>query len=77
MDRMPPRHAFRLEDLRAWHAVEAECSSCRHQAVIDHARLIQGRSNPMRLADLETGLRCRRCGRRGGHTISVSLRPRD
>jgi hypothetical protein len=77
MDRMPPRYAFRLEDLRTWHVLEAKCLSCRHQAAIDHARLIQGRPNSMRLADVETSLRCRRCGRRGGHTITVSLRPRD
>jgi hypothetical protein len=74
MDRMPPRYAFRLEDLRAWHVVEAECGSCRHRAVIDHASLTHGRSGSMRLADLETRLRCCRCG---GHSLTVSLRPRD
>ena len=77
MEKMPPRYAFRLEDLRVWRVVEAECPSCRHRAVIDHARLTHGRPNSMRLADLEMKLCCRRCGRRGGHTLSVRLRPRD
>lgn len=77
MDKMPPRYAFRLEDLRAWHVVEAAWDSCRHRAVIEHASLTHGRTGSMRLADLETKLRCQRCGRRGGHTLTVSLRPRD
>ena len=80
MDKMPPRYAFRVEDLRAWHVVEAECGGCRHRAVIEHASLTHGRPSSMRLTDLETKLRCRRCGRRGrrgGHSLTVSLRPRD
>jgi hypothetical protein len=77
MDRIPPRYAFRLGDLRAWHVVETACCSCRHRAVIDHTSLTHGRPSSMRLADLETRLRCRRCGRRGGHTLTISLRPRD
>jgi hypothetical protein len=77
MDRMPPRYAFWLEDLRHWHVVEASCTKCSHRAVIDHASLTHGRPGLMLLSDLEKKLRCRRCGRRGGHTISVSLRPRD
>jgi hypothetical protein len=77
MDEMPPRYAFRLEDLRVWHLVETTCPSCRHQAVINHASLTHGRPNHARLVDLEPKLRCRRCGRRGGHTLTVRLRPRD
>ena len=77
MPELPPRYAFRLEDLRVWHEVEAACRSCRHRAVIDHASLTYGRPNHARLVDLEMKLRCRRCGRRGGHTLTVSLRPRD
>ncbi|HEY3910154.1 MAG TPA: hypothetical protein VGM07_09705 [Stellaceae bacterium] len=75
MDKIPPRYA--LEDLRAWHVVEAACDSCRHRAVIDHASLTRGRRSSTRLADLEMRLRCQRCGRRGGHTLTVSLRPPD
>ena len=74
---MPPRYAFRLEDLRAWHVVKAAYDRCRHRAAIDHASLTHGRPDSTRLADLETKLRCRRGGRRGGHTLTVSLRPRD
>jgi DNA-directed RNA polymerase subunit RPC12/RpoP len=71
------RYAFRLEDLRTWHVVEAACPYCRHRAAIDHARLGRGRPPFTRLADLEMKLRCRRCGRRRGHALSLSLRPRD
>jgi len=77
MEKMPPRCAFRLDDLRTWHVVEAACAGCRHRAVIDHASLTRGRPGAMRLADLEMKLRCCRCGRRGGHSLAVSLRPRD
>ena len=77
MGKMPPRYAFRLDDLRAWHVVEAACDSCRHRATLDHASLTRGRPSSMRLTDLETRLRCQRCGRRGGHTLTVSLRPRS
>jgi hypothetical protein len=77
MAKLPPRYAFRLEDLRTWHVVEAACPTCRHRAAIDHASLTRGRPSSMRLAELETKLRCRHCGRRGGHTLTVSLRPRD
>jgi hypothetical protein len=77
MDKVPPRYAFRVEDLRAWHVVEAACGGCRHRAVIEHASVSRGRPGSTRLADLERKLRCRRCGRRGGHTLTVSLRPRD
>ena len=73
----PPCCAFRLEDLRAWHVVEAACPHCRHRAAIDHAHLGRGHPPYTRLADLEMKLRCRLCGRRGGHALSLSLRPRD
>ena len=52
MPKLPPRYAFRLEDLRVWHVVEAACPSCRHRAVIDHPRLTYGRPSHMRLVDL-------------------------
>ena len=32
--REPPRYDFRLEDLRAWHLVEASCRRCRHKATM-------------------------------------------
>jgi len=37
-----------------WHLVEAACPHCRHRAVIEHARLTNGRPNHMRLVDFET-----------------------
>ena len=77
MPELPPRYAFRLEDLRRWHVVEAVCPTCRHRAAIDHGRLTNGRPNHMRLADLEMKLRCLQCGCRGGHKLTVRLRPRD
>jgi hypothetical protein len=58
MPKLPPRCVFRLEDLRVWHVVEAACPTCRHRAVIDHARLSRGRPNSRRLVDLEMKLRC-------------------
>ena len=58
MPKLPPRYAFRLDDLRVWHVVEAACPCCRHRAVIDHARLTRGRSGSMKLVDLEMKLRC-------------------
>jgi hypothetical protein len=39
---LPPRYAFRLEDLRVWHIVEAACPVCRHRAVTTHTRLTNG-----------------------------------
>ena len=47
---------------------------CRHRAVIDHARLMNGRPKHIRLVDLEGRLLCQRCGHRGGHTLTVRMR---
>ena len=30
-NRLPPRYAFRLEDLRVWHLVRVSCRMCRHK----------------------------------------------
>jgi hypothetical protein len=77
MPELPPHYAFRLEDLRAWHLVEASCRQCRHRAPVDHEFLRRGRPPYMRLADLERALRCLRCGARGQASLAVRLRPRD
>jgi hypothetical protein len=77
MTELPPRYAFRLEDLRAWHLVEASCAKCRHRAVIPHQLLTHGRPNYTRLYDLERKLRCQRCGARGRSSLAVRPRPRD
>jgi hypothetical protein len=74
---MPPRYAFRLEDLRVFHFVRASCLACGHKATIANAMLLQGRPNHTRLMDLERHLRCQRCGVRGKASLDVELRPRD
>jgi len=73
----PPRYAFRLDDLRAFHLVQASCHACAHKAVIPHTKLLQGRPGYTRLTSLERQLRCRKCGARGRASLEVVLRPRD
>jgi hypothetical protein len=41
---MPPRYAFRLEDLRVFHQVRASCRACGHKAIVTNATLLQGRA---------------------------------
>ena len=72
MREFPPRYDFRLEDLRAWHLVEA---FCRRRTTVAHESLMRGRPNYTRLFDLERALRCRRCGIRG--QASLVVRPRS
>jgi hypothetical protein len=45
--------------------------------VIEHHALNHGRPGYARLVDLQHKLRCRRCGARGGHDLTVAARPRD
>ena len=66
---MPPRYAFRLEDLRVFHLVRASCHACGHKAIVPNAALLQERP--------ERQLRCRKCGARGKASLDVELRPRD
>jgi len=42
---VPPRYAFRLEDLRVFHFVRASCHACGHKAIIANAALLQGRKS--------------------------------
>jgi hypothetical protein len=74
---LPPRYAFRLEDLRVFHLVRASCHACAHKAVIPHAKLLQGRPGYTRLMSLELRLHCRNCGARGRASLEVVFRPRD
>jgi hypothetical protein len=76
-DTVPPRYAFRLEDLRVFHFVRASCHACGHKAIIPNAALLQGRPGYTRLMSLERQLRCRKCGVRGKASLDVELRPRD
>ena len=39
---MPPRYAFRLEDLRVFHQVRATCHACGRKSIIPNATLLQG-----------------------------------
>jgi hypothetical protein len=74
---VPPRYAFRLEDLRAFHLVRASCHVCAHKAIIPSAMLLQGRPGYTRLMSLERQLCCRKCGARGRASLEVVFRPRD
>ena len=74
---MPPRYAFRLEDLRVFHQVRASCRACGHKAIIPNTALLQGRSGYTRLMSLERQLRCAKCGARGKASLDVKFRPRD
>ena len=74
---VPPRYAFRLEDLRVFHFVRASCLACGHKAIIPNAALLQGRPGYTRLMSLERQLRCQKCGAKGMASLDVELRPRD
>jgi DNA-directed RNA polymerase subunit RPC12/RpoP len=74
---VPPRYAFRLEDLRVFHFVRARCHACGHKAVIPNAALLQGRPGYTRLISLERQLRCQKCGTKGKASLDVEFRPRD
>jgi DNA-directed RNA polymerase subunit RPC12/RpoP len=74
---VPPRYAFRLEDLRAFHLVRVSCHACGRKATIPNATLLQGRPGYTRLISLERQLRCRKCGTKGKASLDVEFRPRD
>jgi ribosomal protein L37E len=74
---LPPRYAFRLEDLRVFHLVRASCHACGHKAIIRNAVLLQWRPGYTRLMALERQLRCRNCGARGKASLDVQFRPHD
>jgi len=73
---VPPRYAFRLEDLRSFHLVVASCHACVRKALIPNAALTQGRPGYTRLIELERQLRCQKCGVRGRASLEVVFRPR-
>ena len=74
---MPPRYAFRLDDLRAFHLVRASCHACGHKAILPNATLLQDRPGYTRLMSLERQLRCQKCGARGKASLDVEFRLRD
>ena len=73
----PPRYAFRLGDLRAFHLVRASCHACGNKTIIPRAVLRQGCPGYTRLMSLERRLRCRKCGAKGRASLEVVFRPRD
>jgi hypothetical protein len=62
---MPPRYAFRLEDLRVFHQVHVSCHACGRKSIIPNAVLFKGRAGYPRLMSLERQQRCRKCGAKG------------
>ena len=74
---MPPRYAFRLEDLRVFHLVRASCHACGRKSIIPNATLLKGRAGYTRLMSLERQLRCQKCRARGKASLDVELRPHD
>ena len=62
---MPPRYAFRLEDLRVFHFVRASCLACGHKAIIPNAALLQGRPGYTRLMSLDGSCGAKDAGREG------------
>ena len=74
---MPPRYAFRLEDLRTFHLVRPSCHACGHKAIVPNAALSQGQPGYTRLMALERQLLCGKCGARGRASLEVEFRPRD
>jgi len=73
----PPFYAFRLEDLRHWHIVQATCARCNRTSIIPHEVLKRGRPGHEHLRDLVRKLRCRQCGITGGHQLTIRPMERD
>jgi DNA-directed RNA polymerase subunit RPC12/RpoP len=74
---VPPRYDVRLEDLRAFHLVRAECQACGHKAIIPNATLQRNQPGHTRLTSLQRRLRCRRCGAKGKALLEMEFQPRD
>ncbi len=74
-DGLPPRYAIRMEDLKRWHRIVVRCQ-CGHVGVIPAPRLKFGRPGYSRLKDLELRFRCKGCGTRGDHSVTIESAPR-
>jgi hypothetical protein len=71
----PPLYAARIEDLREWHVVVAQCNRCRHEGAVAPARLTRfGRH--ARLLDVRRFLKCTECGNRTLNMVSVKRQRR-
>ena len=74
---IPPRYAFRLDDLRPGMCIVATCPACGKRTHIDAKLLQHGRPPYTRLLDLERKLRCSGCGNCEGNTLTVAMAPRN
>lgn len=72
-----PRYEVRLQDLGRWDRLEATCSRCRHQAIIDPAYLRQRWPGYTRVIELEGKLRCTACRNHDGNTLKTGRLVRD
>ena len=68
---------MRLNDLREWHVIEAQCWKCKHVGTISHARLKRGRPIYRKLIDIAFRMRCTNCGVRGAQELTVRKLPRN
>ena len=60
-----PRYNLRLEELLGCHAVEIECGNCGHKGLVAPHRLHDRFAGHLRLIEIASRMRCRRCGRAG------------
>lgn len=72
-----PLYSVRLEDLRRFHRLEANCAACGRRTVIDPALLKAELPGYTRIIDLERKLRCQGCGNREFNTLRVGRLKRD
>jgi hypothetical protein len=67
----PPLYSARIEDLREWHVVVAQCNACRHEGSVPPARLTKRVPHHERLLNVRRFLKCTECGNRVLNMISV------
>jgi hypothetical protein len=67
----PPLYSARIEDLREWHVVVAQCHRCRHEGAVPPVRLTGRFGRHERLLEVRRFLKCTECGNRAMNMISV------
>ncbi|MGE5539062.1 MAG: hypothetical protein ACM30I_10610 [Gemmatimonas sp.] len=72
----PPLYSARVEDLREWHVVVAQCNACRHEGTVPPTRLTRRFAGHERLLNVRRFLKCTACGNRVLNMISVRRMPR-
>lgn len=64
---MLPLHAARLSDLGQGDFVKVDCAACHHVALLTPEALVRmGLLPATKVLDLNSRLRCRECGSKGG-----------